>query len=174
MAGKLSRKALAARLLASAVVAAAAGCTSAPPVGAGSPTGPVCTPGSLRARLAATDTGLGESASTIELINDSATACRLLGVPTVDLLDTHGGLIRAAVPRPGGTPRTVAVSRAAVASFVMTYRTFDPVTGRACTPVTALGIGLPGGAGRITLAAALAPCGPVAVAEFRTGAGQEN
>jgi hypothetical protein len=98
----------------------------------------------------------------------------LRGAPAVDLLDAHGDLVRAAVPAPGGAPPVIVLSRGGVASFVVTYRDFDSVTGRACTPVTALGIGLPGGAGRITLAAELAPCGQVSVSEFRSGVGQEN
>jgi hypothetical protein len=161
-----------------AAAAAASGCASAArpavPGDPASPAGPPCTSASLRARIAGTDTGLGQSATTIELSGGSATICRLRGVPAVDLLDAHGDLVSAAVPAPGGASPVVAVSRAGVASFVVTYRNFDSVTGRACTPVTALGIGLPSGAGRITLAAELAPCGQVSVSEFRSGAGQEN
>ena len=167
-------------LLAVAAAAAASGCASAArpavPGDSASPAGPPCTSASLRARIAGTDTGLGQSATTIELSGGSATICRLRGVPAVDLLDAHGDLVSAAVPPPrgGGTAAVVAVSRAGVASFVVTYRNFDSVTGRACTPVTALGIGLPSDAGRITLAAELAPCGQVSVSEFRSGVGQEN
>ena len=165
-------------LFAVAAVAAASGCTSAArpavPGDPASPAGPSCTSASLRARIAGTDTGLGQSATTIELSGGSATVCRLRGAPAVDLLDAHGGLVRAAVPAPGRAPEVVAVSRADAASFVVTYRNFDSVTGRACTPVTALGIGLPGGAGRITLAAELAPCGQVSVSEFRREVGQVN
>ncbi|MCU7723993.1 DUF4232 domain-containing protein [Actinoplanes sp. KI2] len=165
-------------LLAVAAVAAASGCTSAArsavPGDPVSPAGPACTSASLRARLAGTDTGLGRSATTIELSGGSATICRLRGAPALDLLDAHGDRVRAAVPAPGSAPQVVVVSHAGVASFVVTYRDFDSVTGRACTPVTALGIGLPGDAGRITLAAELAPCGQVSVSEFRSGVGQVN
>jgi hypothetical protein len=141
---------------------------SAPPA---APAGPACATGSLHARVVNTDTGLGTTAMTVALTSGSATACRLPGVPAVDLLDAQRRLVSRAVPATGG-PASAGLAGAAEASFVLTYRNFDSVTGEQCAPVAELAIGLPGSPGQITVAATLSPCGRVFISEIRTDEGK--
>lgn len=163
-----------------AVVSATAfaGTASAHPGQAAAP-GAACQARDLHLRLAGTDTGAGTTALTVAIANHAATACVLGGYPALSLLGTDGAFRPARVSHGRGTlfsgvlDRTVRLATGAQASFFITYRDFNPVTGRPGPAAAALRVGLPGVPGRFTVPARFAPYGGISVSPVRAGAHKE-
>lgn len=161
--------------VAAAVSAAAFARTTGPAQAAG----PACQASHLSLRLVGTDTGVGTTALTVAIANHAARACVLTGYPSLSLIRANG----APVPSPfghgsggwfaGQTVRPVRVAPAGQASFFITYRDFNPVTGHPGPAVSALRVRLPGVAGQFTVPARFAPYGPISVSPIRAGARQE-
>jgi Protein of unknown function (DUF4232) len=165
--------------VAAAVSATALARTAAPHSARTATAGHACRAGALRLRLAGTDTGVGSTALTVAVTNRSAAACSLHGYPALRLARVNGTVVAARIRR-GRGPMFTGMSTGAVrlpprgeASFFLVYRDFNPMTGRPGAAVSALKVGLAGVAGRFTVAARLAPYGPISVSPIRAGARKE-
>jgi hypothetical protein len=152
-------------------VSSAAGSTAAPVAASD------CQAGSLHLRVVGTDTGLGTTLMTVAVDSDSTATCTVAGNPALVPLDAQGrpAQVKVATGTAGvaAAAAPVAVSAASEASFVLSYRQFDPTTGAPCAALRGLQVTLPGVAGTFTLAAQLSPCGTVSVSALRAGAVQE-
>lgn len=163
--------------LAAAVCAGALARTTAPATAQAA--APACRGPDLGLRLVGTDTGVGTTALTIAIANHSPTACALSGYPSLSLTRQDGAPVAASFSHGSGgwfaglTAKPVRLAPAGQASFFITYRDFNPATGRPGAAVSALRVGLPRVAGQFTVPAQFAPYGPVSVSPIRAGARKE-
>jgi hypothetical protein len=164
---------------AAAVSATAFARTAAPHPARVATAGHACRARALSMQPAGTDTGAGSTALTVVVTNRSAAACRLHGYPALGLARADGSLAAArerhgrGVMFAGMATRAVRLPPGGHASFFLVYRDFDPATGRSGPAVSALEVGLPGVAGRYTVAARFASYGPISVSPIRAGARKE-
>jgi Domain of unknown function (DUF4232) len=141
--------------------------------------GPVCRAAALSLRLVGTDTGVGTTALTVEIANHAATACSLTGYPSLGLVRGDGATLPATFVKGAGgwfagpPARPVRLAPGGQASFFVTYRDFDPYTGRPGVAASALRVGLPGVPGHVTVSAGFAPYGAISVSPVRPGAREE-
>jgi hypothetical protein len=137
-----------------------------------------CQARDLHLGFAGTDTGAGTTALTVVITSHAATACALGGYPALSLLRADGTPRPAAFSHGRGTlfaglDRPVRLAPGGHASFFITYRDFNPVTGHTGPAVAALRAGLPGVPGRFTVPARFAPYGGISVSPIRAGARKE-
>ena len=162
-----------------AAVSAAAFARTAPARPAQTAAAAACPASDLQLSLAGTDTGVGTTALTVAITNHAAAACALGGYPALSLLRADGAPQAARVSHGRGTlftgalDRPVRLAAGGQASFFITYRDFNPVTGHTGPTVTALRVGLPGVPGRFTVPARFAPYGGISVSPIRAGARKE-
>jgi Protein of unknown function (DUF4232) len=140
---------------------------------------PACRAGALRLSLVGTDTGVGTTALTVAVTNHSTSACTLVGYPSLGLVGSGGAPLPASFSHGSGgwfagtAIQPVRLAPASQASFFITYRDFNPVTGHLGPTVSALRASLPGVTGQFTVPARFAPYGPVSVSPIRAGARKE-
>ena len=155
---------------------------AAPAPGHASPaavSGPVCRTPALGLRLVGTDTAVGSTALTVAVINHAATACSLTGYPALGLVRGDGAVMPASFVQGAGgwfgglSARPVRLAPHGQASFFITYRDFDPATGRVGPAASALRVSLPGVSGRLTVTVRFSPYGPISVSPVRAGAREE-
>ena len=170
---------VAAAALVVAAVLAAASARAAPARSVQAAAGPACQASELSVRLAGTDTGVGMTVLTVAITNHAGTACELGGYPVLSLLRADGAPLPARVSRGRGPlctgvpDRVVRLGPGGQASFFISYRDFNPVTGHTGPAVTALRVGLPGLPGQFTVPARFGPYGGISVSSIRVGARKE-
>lgn len=138
-----------------------------------------CQARDLHLRLAGTDTGVGTTALTVAIADHAGAACVIGGYPALSLLGGGGVPQVARVSHGRGAlfagvlDRPVRLAPGGQASFFITYRDFNPVTGHAGPAAAALRVALPGVPGRFTVPARFAPYGVISVSPIRAGARRE-
>jgi hypothetical protein len=160
-------------------VGCAAAAVSAAAFAAPASAGPTCRAQALAVRLVGTDTAVGSTALTVAVANHAATACSLTGYPVLGLLRGNGTAMPATfVPGAGGwfagvSSRPVRLAPRGQASFFITYRDFDGLTGRVGPAASALRVALPGVSGHFTVSKIFFPYGEISVSPVRAGAREE-
>jgi hypothetical protein len=132
-----------------------------PPSTTPPPTRPTaCRTAQLHLRAVMEDNGMGHHWITYAFRNRSAVACTLSGVPAVQLLDAHGGVLP--IVRhdgPGSTGPVVLLRPGGSAFFSIGQLIAPDYDGQPCPAATTLAVTPPHQRDALTTTTGLAPCG---------------